>query len=381
MNFSEMEMKDLEARIAEITAEATEERTLEELTAYKDEKKAIEEEIAKRKADEAERRSIAAEIASNAVDLTPVTEKKEERKMSEIEMRNTPEYINAYAEYIKSGDDTECRALLSTNATSGKVAVPTIVYDITKTAWERDGITARVRKAYLRGNLKVGFEISSTGATIHTEGAAGVAEETLVLGVVELVPKSIKKWISMSDEVLDLRGEAFLNYIYDELTYQIAKAAANDLLDKIVACGTVSTTTQVAVAVVTASTVGLGTIASAMGALSDEAENPVAIMNKATWAVFKDAQANGSYAYDPFEGLPVLFSNHLPAFAAASTGDTYAIVGDLGHGALMNFPNGDGIDFKFDDISLATSDLVKVIGREFVGIGVVAPNAFVKITK
>ena len=381
MNFSEMEMKDLEARIAEITAEATEERTLEELTAYKDEKKAIEEEIAKRKADEAERRSIAAEIASNAVDITPVTEKKEERKMSEIEMRNTPEYINAYAEYIKSGDDTECRALLSTNASSGKVAIPTIVYDITKTAWERDGITARVRKAYLRGNLKVGFEISSTGATIHTEGAAGVAEETLVLGVVELVPKSIKKWISMSDEVLDLRGEAFLNYIYDELTYQIAKAAANDLLDKIVACGTVSTTTQVAVAVVTAATVGLGTIASAMGALSDEAENPVAIMNKATWAVFKDAQANGSYAYDPFEGLPVLFSNHLPAFAAASTGDTYAIVGDLGHGALMNFPNGDGIDFKFDDISLATSDLVKVIGREFVGIGVVAPNAFVKITK
>lgn len=381
MNFSEMEMKDLEARIAEITAEATEERTLEELTAYKDEKKAIEEEIAKRKADEAERRSIAAEIASNAVDITPVTEKKEERKMSEIEMRNTPEYINAYAEYIKTGDDTECRALLSTNATSGKVAIPTVVYDITKTAWERDGITARVRKAYLRGNLKVGFEISSTGATIHTEGAAGVAEETLVLGVVELVPQSIKKWISMSDEVLDLRGEAFLNYIYDELTYQIAKKAADALLDKIIACGTASTTTQVGVAVVTAATIGIGTIASAMGELSDEAENPVAIMNKATWAAFKGVQAANGYNYDVFEGLPVVYSNHLPAFATASTGDTYAIVGDLGHGALMNFPNGDGIDFKFDDISLATSDLVKVIGREFVGIGVVAPFAFTKIVK
>ena len=381
MNFSEMEMKDLEARIAEITAEATEERTLEELTAYKDEKKAIEEEIAKRKADEAERRSIAAEIASNAVDITTVTEKKEERKMSEIEMRNTPEYINAYAEYIKTGDDTECRALLSTNATSGKVAIPTVVYDITKTAWERDGITARVRKAYLRGNLKVGFEISSTGATIHTEGAAGVAEETLVLGVVELVPQSIKKWISMSDEVLDLRGEAFLNYIYDELTYQIAKKAADALLDKIIACGTASTTTQVGVAVVTAATIGIGTIASAMGELSDEAENPVAIMNKATWAAFKGVQAANGYNYDVFEGMPVVYSNHLPAFATASTGDTYAIVGDLGHGALMNFPNGDGIDFKFDDISLATSDLVKVIGREFVGIGVVAPFAFTKIVK
>lgn len=381
MNFSEMEMKDLEARIAEITAEATEERTLEELTAYKDEKKAIEEEIAKRKADEAERRSIAAEIASNAVEITPVTEKKEERKMSEIEIRNTPEYINAYAEYIKSGDPTECRALLSTNATSGKVAIPTVVYDITKTAWERDGITSRVRKAYLRGNLKVGFEISSTGATIHTEGAAGVSEETLVLGVVELVPKSIKKWISVSDEVLDLRGEAFLNYIYDELTYQIAKAAANDLIDKIIACGTASTTTQVAVPVVTAASIGIGTIASAIGSLSDEAENPVAMMNKATWAAFKGVQAANSYGYDVFEGLPVVYTNHLPAFSAATTGDTYAIVGDLGHGALMNFPNEEGIDFKFDDLSLATSDLVKVIGREFVGIGVVAPNAFVKVVK
>lgn len=381
MNFSEMEMKDLEARIAEITSEATEERTLEELSSLKDEKKAIEEEIAKRKADEAERRSIAAEIASNVVEVTPVTEQKEERKMTEMEIRNTPEYINAYAEYIKNGDDTECRALLSTNATSGKVAIPTLVYDITKTAWERDGITARVRKAYLRGNLKVGFEISSTGATIHTEGAAGVAEETLVLGVVELVPKSIKKWISMSDEVLDLRGEAFLNYIYDELTYQIAKKAAEDLIDKIIACGTVSTTTQVAVPVVTAASIGIGTIATAMGSLSDEAENPVAMMNKATWAAFKGVQAANGYNYDVFEGLPVVFNNHLPSFAVATTGDTYAIVGDLGHGALMNFPNGDDIDFKFDDISLATSDLVKVIGREFVGIGVVAPNAFVKITK
>lgn len=185
----------------------------------------------------------------------------------------------------------------------------------------------------------------------------------------------------MSDEVLDLRGEEFLNYIYDELTYQIAKKAADALLDKIIACGTASTTTQVGVAVVTAATIGVGTIASAMGSLSDEAENPVVIMNKATWAAFKGVQAANGYNYDVFEGLPVVYSNHLPAFATASTGDTYAIVGDLGHGALMNFPNGDDIDFKFDDISLATSDLVKVIGREFVGIGVVAPFAFTKIVK
>lgn len=380
-DFSNKEMQELEARRAEIVEQATEERTLEELNAFKAEKTAIDEEIAKRQKAESERRSIAEAIANESVETVPVTEQKEERKMDNLEIRNSEAYIEAFANYIKTGDDTECRALLSTNASSGKVAIPTVVYDITKTAWERDGITARVRKAYLGGNLKVGFEISSTDATIHTEGAAGVSEETLVLGVVELVPQSIKKWISMSDEVLDLRGEEFLNYIYDELTYQIAKKAADTLLDKIIACGTTSTTTQVAVASIATSALAVGTIASAMGALSDEAENPVAIMNKATWAAFKGVQAANGYAYDVFEGLPVVYSNHLPAFETASSGDTFAIVGDLGHGALMNFPNGDGIDFKFDDISLATSDLVKVIGREFVGIGVVAPFAFAKLVK
>ena len=56
------------------------------------------------------------------------------------------------------------------------------------------------------------------------------------------------------------------------------------------------------------------------------------------------------------------------------------IVGDLDHGALANFPAGNDITFKFDEMTLATSDLVRVIGREFVGLGVVAPNAFVKVT-
>ena len=131
------------------------------------------------------------------------------------EIRNSKEYIDAYAEYLKNGDDTECRGLLTENATNGTVPVPEIVYDIVKTAWDREGITRRVRKAYVKGNLKVGFEISGTDAAVHTEGGDPVAEETLVLGVVELIPQSIKKWISISDEVMDMRGEAFLRYIYD----------------------------------------------------------------------------------------------------------------------------------------------------------------------
>ena len=306
-------------------------------------------------------------------------EKREEIKMPDIEVRNTEAYINAYAEYLKTGKDAECRSLLTENV-SGTVPVPELVYDITKTAWEREGITARVRKAYIKGNLKVGFELSAGDATWHTEGQQ-VSEESLVLGTVELVPKSVKKWISISDEAMDLRGEAFIQYLYDELTYKIAKKAADQLIAEIQACGTVSTSTQVGVPKLTASTVGVGTVAAAMALLSDEAANPVVIMNKATWGTFKAAQYANGFDADPFEGLPVLFNNTLTAASAATTGVTYAIVGDLEQGALMNFPNGEGIDFKVDDLSQADYDLVRIIGREFVGIGVVAPNAFVKIVK
>lgn len=320
-------------------------------------------------------------IAVNEIENGAMTNIVEERKIEmEIEKRNTPEYINAFAEYIKSGNDTECRALLSENG-SGNVAVPGLVYEITKHAWEKEGIMSLVRKSYLQGNLKVGFEISSTGATVHTESTTAVDEETLVLGIVTMVPKSIKKWISVSDEVMDLRGEAFLTYIYEELAYQIAHKAADELLAKIEACGTQSTTTSCAVPVITEASVAVGTIAKALGNLSDECERPAIVMNKATWSVFKAAQYANGYAVDVFENCPVLFNNSITAFSAATTGVTYAIVGDFGHGALANFPNGEGIDFKFDDKTEMTKDLVRVLGREYVAVDVVAPKAFVKIQK
>lgn len=335
-------------------------------------------EIEKAEAAIAEEKRAMEDVITNVE--TEVIEKREEIKMADIEIRNTNEYIDAYAEYLKTGDDSECRALLTENA-SGTIPVPELVYDIVKTAWEKDGIVSRVKKAYIKGNLKVGFEISATGATVHTEGGGAVSEETLVLGTVELVPKSIKKWVSISDEALDLSGEPFLQYLYDELAYQIAKKAADELIAKINACGTVSTTTCVAVPKIASTTVGVGLVAQAMAELSDEAANPVVMMNKKTWGAFKAAQAANGYAYDPFEGLPVVFNNTIAAFSAATTGVTYAIVGDLEQGALMNFPNGEGIDFKVDNLSQAEYDLVRVIGREFVGIGVVAPDAFCKITK
>ena len=378
MNLKEMNAEQLEARSAEILAEL--DLPEADLDALQEEARRIREELDARRAEEAAKAEIRAEVASGSGEVIETIEVEERKLPNMEEIRNSVEYINAYADYIKTGDAAECRALLSENATGGTVAVPELVYDIVKTAWDREGITRRIRKAYIKGNLKVGFEISGTDAVKHNEGVA-VDEETLVLGTVELVPASIKKWISISDEALDLRGEAFLRYIYDELTYRIAKKAADELIAAIEACGTVSTTTCPGVPKITSASASVGLVAEAIGKLSDEAANPTIMMNKATWAKFKAAQYAASYSVDPFEGFDVEFNNTISSIDAATTGVTWMIVGDLDHGALMNLPNGEEITFKFDDMTLATSDLVRVIGRMFVAEGVVADKAFVKITK
>lgn len=377
MELKEMTIDELQERKAQIAIDADAPEA--DLNALTDEVRAINEEIEARKKAEAQRVEIREAVAMGAGVVVETIEpeiRAEEKSMEEI--RNSAEYINAYANYIKTGDDAECRALITENTTNGTVPVPELVYDIVKTAWEKDGIMSRVRKAYIKGNLKVGFEISSSEAAIHTEGQS-VDEESLVLGVVNLVPQSIKKWISVSDEVLDMRGEEFLRYIYDELAYRIAKKASDALVAKILACPTASTSTCPGVPSLTAASISLGTVAAAMAKLSAEAANPVIIMNKLTWGSFKEAAATNNYAYDPFEGLPIAFNDSLTAFSAATTGVPYMIVGDLDQGALANFPSGAEIDMKYDQYTLATSDLVRIIGRQFVALEVIAPNAFVTV--
>ena len=375
MEIKEMQMSDIEKRSLEIEEEMKDENA--DIDALTKEVEEMEERKVQIEAEVEQRKQEMAEALKEAKEVEKVEERKE---MSDMEIRNTKEYIDAYAEYIKSEDDRECRALLSENG-SGTVPVPELVYDTVRTAWERDGIMALVRKSYLKGNLKVGFEISGDGAVYHTEGGAAIDPENLVLGIVEIVPKNVKKAIQLSREIYKLRGEEFLRYIYDELAYKIAKKCADQIIALLEAAGTASTTTSVGVPKITAATIGQGTVAAAMAQLSDEAANPVVIMNKLSWGAFKSVQYAGNFNADPFEGLPVVFNNTMKAYSAASTGDTYAIVGDLGQGALANFPDGDGIDFIFDELTLKKSDLIEIMGERMVGLGIVAPAAFVKVCK
>ena len=321
-----------------------------------------------------EKRAMMKELLEGAGNVVEKHEENAETK----EVRASQEYVNAYAEYIKTGDDRECRALL-TETVSGTVPVPVLLDEIVRTAWDNEEILSRVRKTYIRGNLKVAFEKSATGAAVHTEGTTAPTEESLELGIVTMIPRNIKKWITISDEAATMGGEAFLRYVYDELTYQIVKYLSGLVVTDIASLSTSASSSAPSAAKITEAP-GLNTVATAFANLSDEARNPVIIMNKLTYASFKAAQAAGNFNVDPFMGLPVLFNNTLPAYSSASASAVYAIVGDLS-GAQINYPEGEGVVIKYDELSLAEKDLVKIVGRQYAAHAVTACGRFCNVAK
>lgn len=383
MEIKEMNLADTEARMAELDSLVETSENPEEIEGYTEELRSLKEHKAELEALEERKANAKALEEDRAEDTVKEIEtRKEIETMKTIEeYRNSEEYINAFAEYVKTGKDEEIRKLLTTNVgDAGEVAVPDMVFDIIKTDWAKSGVMALVKKISVQGNMKVQFELSAGDAVIHNEGSGAVSEEELTLGVVTLIPESIKKWISVSDEVLDMKGAAFLQYVYDELTYKIAQKCESVLINKIKNLSTSASDTAVCAKKVKSGAV-LGTIATALGELNAEATKPVAVMNPATKAAFKAAVYAGQFNADPFEGLDVILTNALPAVSAASENDVYAIVGDFGYGALANFPNGDAITIKLDDKTEMTSDLVRILGREYVAVAPIANRAFVNITK
>lgn len=378
MEIKEMTVEQLEERKLAIVEELNNEDA--DLDALEAEVRSIKEELEARAAEEAKRVEIRKTVAEAQAPVVVVEKVEEERKeiMTNAEVRASKEYIDAFARYLVSENDAEVRSLL-TETVSGAVPVPVIVDEIIRTAWEKSDILSRVKKTNIRGNLKVAFELSADGAYVHTEGTAAPTEESLTLGIVTMIPKNIKKWIRVSDEAIAMGGETLVRYIYDELTYQIVKKLTELVIADIAGAPTTATSSAAAVSAITQNP-ALTTVATAFANLSDEAQNPVIIMNKLTYASFIGAQAGGNFSFDPFNGLPVLFSSALPAYTSASTNQVYAIVGDLA-GVQVNYPEGEGIVIKYDDLSEAEADLVKIVGRQYAAHALTANKMFCVIKK
>ena len=363
-----MELRDIDQRLEEIRSldisAMDDQAEVEKLTA---EAKELNE---KRAALVEERKQAEAKVLASA----EVTEEHENREakpvMENTITRNSPEYINAYAEAIKTGDDKELRSLLTENASGGTVAVPDVVANIVKTAWERNELWRRIPKTYLKGNYKIQFEQEGPNAVLHEEGNDPISEEDLQIGIVTLTPVYAKKYVKVSDEAMSLTGEAFLQYIYDEITNKIISAIISGIIGTIGRSPAAPTATQPSVATIQGA-IALTDIVNAQGQLKGDINDVVVITSRSAYAQYKALAFSAGYAVDPFDGLEVLFTDQLP------TG-VRAIVGSLAEGAHVNLPNGPEVEFKIDDssIALTSEDMVAILGRMYVGFGVVRDGAF-----
>ena len=376
MEIKDMNIEELEARKQEIVSEIENEGA--DLDALETETRSINAEIEARKAEEAQKVEVRQAVVEGAGEvIVEMKEEKREMRTNE-EIRASREYVDAFAKYLINEDDRECRALL-TETVSGSVPVPVIVDDIIRTAWENDEILSKVKKTSIRGNLKVAFELSADGAYEHTEGTTAPTEESLSLGIVTMIPKNIKKWIHVSDEAITMGGEALVKYVYNELTYQILKKLSALVVADVSGAKTSADSDEASAAKITEAP-SLTTFATAFANLSDEARNPVIVMNKLTYANFVAAQAAGNFAFDPFRGFPVAFTSALPAYDTASANDVYAFIGDMS-GVQVNYPEGEGIIIKYDDVTEAEKDMVKIVGRQYAAHALTACGRFCNIAK
>lgn len=388
MKFKEMSAAELEERKLQIKTEIEEDGA--DLDALEAEVRAINEELEARAAEEAKKaelRNMVANMDLPVIDEVPKTEEK--KKMTDImEIRSSREYAQAFLNGWRNGDKemSECRALLTTNTTgqglTGYVPVPTELDNEIKTAWEEYQLASLVTKSYFKGNVKVGFELSATGASVHVEGTAAPNEETITLGVVEIKAANIKKWIRVSDEALEGTTVDTVGYLYKEIAHRIVEKAEEIIISTITACGTTATSTAVSVPQLTASALAATTIIDTLALLAGSAQDIHIAMNRGTYAAFRAIELAGSYAIDIFEGLRdrIVFTDKLKAFSAASANDIVIIAGDFS-AVQANFPNGEGVNILVDPYTDAQSDLVKIVGREYVGFGVVKDKHLATVKK
>lgn len=363
LGFEELEERSKAIAIETDSADAEAIETLNaELEMIEERKKALDLEIEEQKK--------AAEAVANGAGKEIET-RKEDKKMTNLEVRKTHEYADAYLKYLKTGKDMECRALLSENADPDygqpSVPVPEIVDGFIRTAWESDKLFGRLKKSFIRGNLKIGFEAAADDAQVHEEGSGTINEENLALGIVTMIPKMVKKYITVSDEALGLSSEELIRYIYDEIGYRIIKKIGDLAVAEILSAPWQTTTSGVGVAEVNGA-VTTATIIEAISKLGDNARDLVFIASGQTIADVKIAALSAGYAYDPFQGLTVI----------QREGITGAIIGDLA-GVQVNLPEGDGVRFKFDDLSMAEQDMVKILGRLYAAVAVVGPGMLARI--
>lgn len=372
-------LEQVEKREAELKAaiDGADKNTFEEIKAETEALSARKAELKAEEDAELEKRKAAMKAVMGGAGVV-ITKAQEKEERSYESVRASEEYLNAFAEYIKTGNDKECRALM-TDLGGGSVPTPTYLDNFINTAWERANLISRVRTTSFKGTAKYPFEYSATGASVHTEGQAAPSEEQLVLGTVSIEPEMLKKWITITDEVLALKGQEFLDYIYDEIEFRILALADATVISAIKAAPAAATTTKAGVRQLSVAAFDFATIFAAQAELVAAATNPVAIMNKKTYfntfMALKDLSDRPIYNVVSENGRPSYYINGVEVIFDNTLEEDELIVGDLS-GIIMNLPDNRNVTFVTDPYSLAEADKVKIVGKLYAGIDVVRDGYF-----
>ena len=380
--------EEVESKKEEFESASTEERdtildSVEELTNEADE---IDKEVEELE----EQRSVLKaqeERMSLAKSVSPIKVEERKNEMEEkMDVRSTPEFVHAWREAVMSGNEQNLRSLftvLKTDEPEGTVPVPTYVQSRVEATWERLSILNEVSISALKGIIAVPYEVSTTGASYHAEGDVKPDEESLVIGQVLLQPKTIKKWLRVSSEVEALSDEEFMNYVVDEIIYQINLFLENEIVGEIA---------QSTLAEIVDSALSFNAVNDGLAELT-EVFDPVVIVNRKTFfgefmgltdlqgrPIYSIAADNEGRPRYFLNGIRVLFNNTLPTFDNANQGDVYAIVGDL-KALRVNFPNGRIPSVLYDPYTEAEADLSKYVGKLMAAFGVVRPKSLAVIRK
>ena len=171
-----------------------------------------------------------------------IEEKEEEKRMNtnfevkevkEVPYQSTKEYRSAWVKAIVGKGDAELNAIKEARglATTSATLVPTYIADRVQTTWERNRLLNEVSIIISSAKLSFPIETANSGAVFHTEGAEAPSEEAITLVDKLLQPMTAKKWISITDELINGSEEAILDYIADEVAYYILKLVADSVVN------------------------------------------------------------------------------------------------------------------------------------------------------
>lgn len=388
----EFENSDVDKRdellneVEELTKEA---ETLE------NENKELDEQRSTFKAQE-ERMSLSANLTK-----TKIEERKEQMNKSDV--LNSHEYNQIYADMIRGKVDVkEVRSFLEKrddptpglSTATDNVPIPVIMQGYVETAWYTYGKFSRlVSETFEPAILKIPVETSASGASWHTESGDAPAEEYITLGQIILQPKMLKKWISLTDELMAMSAEDFLRYVADELVYRVILALDEAIINRtdLNGEGVIGIVGNANADVVEAE-LGFNVINEAVADLvtfddlvvglnpSTFFKNFMGLTDQVGNPIFRVVHDNENRPQYYLSGYRVEFTQALPAYEDAQAGDAYAVVGNFRRGYRLNYPQGRNVITLVDPYTLATQDLVRMIGRLYVAGNIVKPKHFAVLT-